>query len=198
MKTAQFQELIQNVTGRKLFFTINSEEIPLEAKIAVYRPGSRWCSFIWKTPKNEDSLLRSFITAFCTKYKEPDPSTYEGKQWERYAEKWDNPETRFECGAWNHHSCHMTTKDKLRDQIAENFANFSSEMGRLGFYSTNYGIGLFTAFGGKWVDDSLSEMKRHLKTNFIPFSNELSEKGWVTRFLIKTNKENHTAILGGF
>lgn len=198
MKTAQFQELIQNVTGRKLFFTINSEEIPFDAKIAVYRPRSRWYSFIWKTPKNEDSLLRSFITAFCTKYKEPDPSTYERNKWERYAEKWDNPETRFDCAAWNHHSSHMLNKDKLREQIAENFANFSSEMGRLGFYSTNYGIGLFTAFGGKWVEDSLSEMERHLKTNFIPFSNELSEKGWVTRFLIKTSKENHTAILGGF
>ena len=198
MKTAQFQELIQNATGRKLFFTINSEEIPLDAKIAVYRPGSRYYSFIWKTPKNEDSLLRSFITAFCTKYKEPDPSTYEGNKWERHAEKWDNPETRFECAAWNHHSCYMLSKDKLREQIAENFANFSSELGRLGFYSTNYGIGLFTAFGGKWVEDSLSEMERYLKTNFIPFSNELSEKGWVTRFLIKTSKENHTAILGGF
>jgi hypothetical protein len=198
MKTAQFQELIKHATGRNLTIKIESDEIPLDAKIAVYRPGSRWYSFIWKTPKNEDSLLRSFITAFCTKYKEPDPSTYEERQWERYAEKWDNLETRFECGAWYHHSYHMLSKDKLREQIAENFANFSGEMGRLGFYSTNYGIGLFTAFGGKWVEDSLSEMKMHLEKSFIPFSNELSEKGWVTRFLIKTSKENHTAILGGF
>ena len=198
MKTAQFQELIQNVTGRKLFFTINSDEIPLDVKIAIYRPGCRWYSFIWKTPKNEDALLRSFITAFCTKYKEPDPSTYEGNQWERYAEKWDNLETRFECAAWHHHATHMLNKDKLREQVAANFANFSREMGRLGFYPTNYGIGLFTAFGGQWVKDSLSEMAKHLEASFIPFSNELSEKGWVTRFLIKTTRENHSAILGGF
>jgi hypothetical protein len=211
MKTKQFQELIQHVTGRPLTFS-EYEEIPLDQIICVYRPyklgvnvlPSTVLSFEWKTPKKEDSLLRSFITAFCSKYKEPDPDTYDrncscyGDTWIKHEEKWNNPETHWNCSLWNHHTSHMVSKDKLKKQIIENFSKFNAATARLGFYETHYGIGIFTIYGGAWVDSCLNSMSQHLKACNIPYRNELSDAGWVTRFVINLTKEIHGEILKDF
>ena len=207
MHANQFKKLIQAVTGRELTFKDTATDIPLDSKIAIYRPwknGQSAFSFEWKTPKKEDALLRSFITAFCSKYREPDPETYArncstyGDTWSRHEDAWNSPETRWSCSLWNHHASHMISKEKLRKQVETNFSEFDSELGRLGFYETNYGIGLFTIFGGKWVSESLDQMAKHLKSHGIPFKNELSEAGWVTRFLIGLEKPVHSRILGSF
>lgn len=207
MKTIQFEKLIQAVTGRPLTLSGNAEEIPLNSTIAIFRPrkiGETVRAFEWKTPKKEDSLLRSFITAFSSKYHEPDPETYSrdcptyGDTWKRYEDAWKNPETHWSCSPWSHHASHMLSKEKLRKQVEVNFSNFDSGMARLGFYSTNYGIGLFTIYGGPWVENSLAEMAKHLEIQKVPFTNELSEAGWVTRFLIGLEKPAHSRILGNF
>lgn len=207
MKTIQFEKLIQAVTGRTLTLSTDAEEIPLGSTVTVFRPrkiGETVLAFEWKTPKKEDSLLRSFITAFVSKYREPDPETYSrncsayGDTWKRYEDAWESPETRWSCAPWNHHASHMLSKEKLRKQVEANFSNFDSGMARLGFYSTNYGIGLFTIYGGLWVETSLAEMAKHLETQGVPFKNELSEAGWVTRFLIGLEKTAHSRILGNF
>ena len=68
MKTIQFEQLIQHVTKRPLSLE-KHEEIPLESEISVCRPhkeNKKIVAFTWKTPKKEDSILRSFITAFCS------------------------------------------------------------------------------------------------------------------------------------
>ena len=209
MKTIQFEKLIQAITGRPLTLRTStlSEEIPLSSSVAIHRPwkpGETVCSFVWKTPKKEDSLMRSFITAFCSKYLEPDPATYPrdcsiyGDTWSRHAEAWSNPETHWTCSPWYHHRTHQTSKDKLKTQVVENFSNFSADMSRLGFYPTEYGIGIFTLYGGQWVRDALETMAQHLTVNGIPFSNEMSEAGWVTRFLIGADKETHIQLLGSY
>lgn len=207
MQTKQFEKLVQAVTGRPLTILISSEEIPLDSRIAIFRPwkeGKTVLSFEWKTPKKEDSLLRSFITAFCSKYLEPDPETYSrncpcyGDTWGRHLEAWENPSTHWNCAPWHHHRSHQTSKETLKSQVVANFANFDAGTARLGFYSTNYGIGIFTIYGGTWVKESLADMKRHLNAQAIPFQNELSEAGWVTRFLIGLDKPTHNSILGSF
>jgi hypothetical protein len=207
MQASQFEKLIQAVTGRPLTLISTTGEIPLDSKVSIFRPwkkGDARFSFEWKTPKKEDSLLRSFVTAFCSKYYEPDPDTYSrncscyGDTWARHAEAWESPETHWNCAIWGHHTSHMTSKEKLRKQVEANFSNFDSGMARLGFYSTNYGIGLFTIYGGPWVETSLAEMAKHLGIQGVPFKNELSEAGWVTRFLIGLEKPSHSRILGSF
>lgn len=209
MNVQNFEKLIQAATSRPLSIQIPGDEIPLDAVVQVSRPygrnGVEKCrAFEWKTPKKEDSLFRSFLTAFFTKYKEPDPNTYSrncscyGDTWAKYEEPWNNPNTHWNCALWGHHVTHMMSKDKLKAQIETNFANFDSKMGRLGFYETNYGIGLFTIYGGQWVKQALEEMAQHLAKHSIPFRNELSEAGWVTRFLIGLDKPQHFKILGSF
>jgi len=207
MKTEQFEKLIQAITGRPLTFIGLSGEIPLDSKVSIFRPWkgpeARF-SFEWKTPKKEDSLLRSFITAFSSKYLEPDPETYSrncsayGDTWKRHIDAWESPDTHWNCALWGHHTSHMTSKEKLRRQVEANFSAFDSALGRLGFYETNYGIGLFTVYGGSWVQASLNEMAKHLESHGIPFKNELSDAGWVTRFLIGLEKPAHSRILGNF
>jgi hypothetical protein len=207
MKTDQFQKLVQAVTGRPLTFSCDSEEVPLDSKITINRPwkeGKTVFAFNWKTPKKEDSLLRSFITAFCSNYKEPDPKTYSrncpcyGDTWIKYAESWENPETHWNCSLWHHHAGHMTSKSKLKEQVVSNFESFDAGTARLGFYATNYGIGIFTIYGGSWVKESLAKMSSYLQENSIPYRNELSDAGWVTRFIIGVEKPAHMNILNGY
>jgi hypothetical protein len=202
MKTNQFHELIQAVTGRPLILDTQLEEIPLDSKISIRRPYGRRgfetvYSFDWKTPKKEDSILRSFITAFCSRYKEPDPETY-GNRWATYAEAWHSPETHWGCSPWHHHPTHQTSKEKLKSQVIANFSKFDSNSARLGFYETNYGIGIFTVYGGAWVEESLSSMSEYLSRQGIPYRNELSDAGWVTRFIIGLDKPAHSNILGKY
>lgn len=201
MKTQQFQDLLQAVACRPLTLKIQAEEIPLDSTIQIFRPwkhGQTTLAFTWKTPKKEDSLLRSFITTFCAKYREPDPDTYEKESWQRYAEKWNDPTTHWSCPPWHHHATHQLSKQKLKTQVSDNFSRFDSKMARLGFYATDYGIGIFTLYGGQWVRNSLAEMSNYLTENGIPYRNELSDAGWVTRFVLKLDKVTHFKLLGGF
>jgi hypothetical protein len=207
MQANQFEKLIQSVTGRPLTLSIDAEEVPLDSTVKVFRPrrlGETVRAFEWKTPKKEDSLLRSFITAFSSKYLEPDAETYSrncsvyGDTWKRHVDAWESPDTHWNCALWGHHRSHMLSKEKLMKQVEANFSSFDSGMARLGFYSTNYGIGLFTIYGGPWVETSLAEMAKHLEIQGVPFKNELSEAGWVTRFLIGLEKPAHSRILGNF
>jgi hypothetical protein len=205
MKTQQMTELIAAMTGRKLTLDCG-EEIPLDSKVGVYREGlpkeseRHYPHFVWKTPKDEDNLIRSFVTCFCSKYREPDPATYfdysGNPSFGKYAEQWNNPATRADSPCWHHHAGHMLSKEKLKAQIEANFAAFSGPQFSLCFYPTNYGIGIFTLYGGKWVQDSLTLMAEHLKRNAIPYRNEMSKAFWVTRFVIGATKEMHAQILG--
>jgi hypothetical protein len=207
MKTNQFQELIQAITGRPLVLDTQFEEIPLDSTVAIRRPyieGETRFSFDWKTPKKEDSLLRGFITAYCSKYLEPDPATYSrncscyGDIWKRYEEAWENPETHWNCALWGHHRDHQISKGKLKSQVIANFAKFDAGKAKLGFYETNYGIGIFTVYGGAWVEESLASMSEYLTRQGIPYRNELSDAGWVTRFVIGIDKPAHSNILRGY
>ena len=81
MKTQNFINLIQAITKRD--FNIKSKDLEFlpEKEYFIFRvlPASkREVGFNFKTPKNEENLVRSFINQFCKKYREPNPANYDG------------------------------------------------------------------------------------------------------------------------
>lgn len=209
MNKEQFEKFMSHLTGRPLeLLDIKAEDsIPLDKKLQVFRPynhrgKTHTLAFQWKTPKKEDSLCKSFITAFCSKYQEPDPANYDydrphyGNTWQdKYKEQWETPETHWNCALWHHHSSNMLSKEKLRYQVETNAEGLSSDIWKNGFYATHYGIGIFSLFGGKAVHEAIKDMRDKLEQKGIPFRNEMSNALWVTRFVINLDKKTHANIL---
>lgn len=80
MTTSNFQNLIRLITDRDFSIKTDDTELQFEKEYVIYRMlpiTARPVSFTWKTPKAEDKILRSFITAFTSKYREPNPATYD-------------------------------------------------------------------------------------------------------------------------
>lgn len=199
MKTSNFENLIRLITGRDFSIKTEDLELQFEKEYKIYRilpvrGGS--AGFTWKTPKAEDKMLRSFITAFSSKYREPDPNTYNyeygGKKY-TWAEKTEEEREFCYC----HHATHMYNKKDLLKQVEDNFSNpdICSGLIRYGFYETNYGIGIFCFWMTNGVQSAINTMKNHLRKLSIPFTNEFSEARWVFRFKIGITKESHLSII---
>lgn len=204
MKTAQFTNLIQIATGRDFQIATDKEELTNEMDYFVYRilpVTGRKISFKWTAPKSEDKYLRSFITAFCSKYREPDPAAYNhGPEYCYGASKWTDKTPEQQEYAYSHHASNMYDKKQLMSQVESNFNNPSITQGlnRYGFYATEYGVGTFVLFATRYVEQSISDMAAYLKRQGIAFSNEYSEAGWVLRFKINASKTIHENILASF
>jgi hypothetical protein len=199
MQKENFEKLIQLVTGREFYIKTEDKDLEFEKEYKVYRvlPATQSTAyFYWKTPKVEDKMLRSFITAFTSKYREPNPASYDytygGKQY-FWAEKTE--EQKEHC--FLHHASHMYSKEALLKQVEENFNNpsISSGLLRYGFYETNYGIGIFCFWMTTGVHSAIDAMKQHLIKLSIPFTNEFSDARWVYRFKIGISKETHISII---
>jgi hypothetical protein len=206
MKKTHLEKLIHALTGRVLTLD-GPDELPLETKLGVYREGrpqgdANYPWFTWQTPKDEDNLIRSFVSCFCAKYREPNPASYydyHGKPaFDKYAVTWNNPMTRFNSPCWNHHVSHMLTKEALREQVEARAANFTPAQAALCFYPTNYGVGIFSLFGGPWVASNLQAMAAHLTALGVPFRTELSRAQWVTRCVINAGKPVHIHLLSTY
>lgn len=202
MNAENFQKLIQQITGRELIIDTDDIEILPGKEYRVYRPlkfsgGSS--SFKWKAATTDEKLLRSFITAFTTKYREPNPDsynyTYGGKVY-----TWEERTPEEREFAYFHHASHMYSKEMLLKQVEDNFnlPEMQAALIRYGFYSTNYGIGIFCYFETQYVRAAIETMKQHLSRLSIPFNNEYSDARWVLRFKLGLTKEQHTAMLAGF
>ena len=201
MKTENFKNLIQLVTGRD--FEIKTEDIELifEKEYLIYRIlpiTKRQISFYWKTPKTDEKMLRSFITTFSSKYREPDPKAYDYSA-RTYGEKykWENRSPEDRENAYMHHSSNMFNKTELLKQVEDNFSKDGIATGliRYGFYNTEYGIGIFCFWMTDGVNKAINEMTKHLQKLSIPFTNEFSDARWVFRFKLGLTKETHLAII---
>jgi hypothetical protein len=204
MNTQNFQNLIQAITGRPLLIKTNDEELQLgkEYIVGLTLPiTQRTVSFKWKCAANEEKVLKSFITAFCNKYKEPNPAAYDWSA-KNYGDKylWANKSDIEKEYAYNHHSSNMYSNKALMAQIEANFQSDDIKAAYLkhGFYSTNYGLGIFALFTSQAVDNAINTLHSYLTAKAIPFSNEFSDARWVYRFKINLNKETHTKILSNF
>lgn len=203
MKKDQFQGLIQAVTGRNFIIQTQSETLDHETEYCIWRKVSgtdRKVSFYWKTPKADEKMLRSFITAFTSKYREPDPKNYGGDYFGQKTQSWDEKSDLEKAYCYNHHASNMYSKQELLAQVEANFNNpgIYSDLMRYGFYATEYGVGIFVFFDTTYVQKAVRSMYEYLKAKSIPFSNEYSDARWVFRFKLGLSKDIHESLLNSF
>lgn len=200
METVKFQALIRAVTGRDFSIKTDDSELIHEKEYRIERIlpiTERAIRFYWKTPKTDEKLLRSFITAFTSKYREPNPESYDyeygGKQY-----KWEEKTLEEREYAYSHHVSNMYSKQALLGQIEANFgkSDILSALIRFGFYPTEYGIGIFCFFYTPAVSKAIQQLKSHLNKANIPYSNEYSDARWVYRFKLGLSKPVHAEIIG--
>lgn len=196
MNAQKFTKLIQAITGRDFVIDSTDKEIIPDKEYVISRTlpiTGRPVYFSWKTAKTDEKLLRSFITAFCGKYREPNPASYE-----YYGEgHWTKMSDKEKEGAYSHHSSHMYRKEDLLAQVQENFGKEGMEeiLEKYGFYATEYGIGIFAFWETDAVVRSILKMKSYLKIKGIPYANEFSDAKWVYRFKLNIGKENHQLLI---
>jgi hypothetical protein len=202
MQTAQFQSLIQLITKRDFLIKTNDDELLLETEYYIYRVlplTNRKISFKWVTPKTDDKMLRSFITAFTSKYREPNPNAYRCC-YPYFSPAWKDMEPINREYAYLHHVSNMYNKKELLDQIEQNFSEQGITEGlvKYGFYSTEYGLGIFCFWSTDGVLRAIEFLKKHLSDKGIPYTNEFSDARWVYRFKIGLSKEAHSNMLKEF
>lgn len=201
MKTHNFINLIQAITKREFLIDSESTDIAPESEYFIYKVlpvSKRRIGFYFKTPKNEESLIKSFINQFCKKYREPNPLNYDGSYYG--STSWENMTEEKREFCYYHHSSNMFSGNRLLEQIKENLNDSSIEgtLCKYGFYETNYGIGIFVLFSGKYELNAIEKMANYLRSKNIPFSNEFSNARWVFRFVLNINKDIHKEILKSF
>ena len=199
MTTSNFQNLIQLITGRDFMIKTDDSEIQFEKEYYIYRilpVSQRAVSFMWKTPKADEKMLRSFITAFTSKYREPNPANYTTCS-PYFSPSWDEMTAEKQEFAYYHHASNMYSKTDLLKQVENNFANDGIATGliRYGFYNTEYGIGIFCFWMTAGVNTAINTMKAHLQKLSIPLTNEFSDAKWVYRFKLGLTKESHLQII---
>jgi len=202
MRKDKFQSLIQLVTQRDFTINTHDEELKHEKEYCIYRtlPITKIeVSFKWKTPKTDDKMLRSFITAFTTKYREPAPRSYKCCA-PYFSKAWEDMEAINKERAYYHHASNMYSKKELLEQVEANFnaQGITEGLIRYGFYPTEYGLGIFCFWATEGVVKAIEALKAHLKEKSIPYTNEYSDARWVYRFKIGITKEAHTNILKEF
>ena len=199
MNTKNFQHLIQLITGRDFLIKTDDSELQFEKEYVIYRIlpiTHRSVSFMWKTPKADEKMLRSFITAFTSKYREPDPAAYTTRA-PYFSPSWDEMTAEKQEYAYMHHSSNMYNKEQLLKQVENNFAKDGIATGlmRYGFYNTEYGIGIFCFWMTAGVNSAITAMKNHLNKLAIPYTNEFSDARWVYRFKLGLTKETHLQLI---
>ena len=147
METLKFQKLIQSITGRPLIIETTDDSILAGKEYFVYRKlpiTGRSQYFKWKAATSEEKLLRSFITAFCSKYREPNPANYTTCA-PYFSPSWSELSDIKKEYAYSHHYSNMYSKEDLMKQVELNFSNpeIETNLIKYGFYNTEYGIGIF-------------------------------------------------------
>ena len=201
MNVLKFQSLIQAITKRPFLIKTSDENIQTEKEYYIYYTLPLTgidAKFYWKTSKKKKKLLRSFITAFTSKYREPNPRAYDYMV-RTYGEsaKWENYTDKQKEYAFNNHSGFMYSKTELLKQIENNFntPEIESAMLKYGFYPTEYGIGIFAFWQSEYVKNAIKKLHLHLTDGQIPFKNEWSDAGWVFRFKLGLTKDIHHSII---
>lgn len=204
MNKNNFEKLIQSITNRPLIIDTIDSEIVNDKEYYIYKHlpiTDRKIYFKWKAAKTDEKMLRSFITAFTTKYKEPNPRAYDYSA-KTYGEqcKWENKSEQDKEYAYSHHTSNMFSKESLLKQIEDNFSTpeMRTALLKYGFYPTEYGIGIFCFWETEWVVNAILEMKKYLSSLSIPFTNEYSEARWVYRFKLGTTKAIHNNLINNF
>lgn len=210
MKTDSFTQLIRAVTGRQFSIAARTnwrETVPAQDTlfhetvyfVFVTLPlTGRVFGFDWKTPKSDEKMLRSFITAFCSKYREPDPATYRADAFR--SESWEQMSPEKREHAFSHHAGHMLSKEHLLKEVEARFAcpEIETALNQWGFYETEYGIGIFCYWQTAFVARAMENMRSFLAKKLIPAREEFSDARWAYRFRIEVSRDAHVALLKEF
>lgn len=125
--------------------------------------------FTFKTGKNSDTFVKSFLSQFISK-----------------------------AQLFNINTLEYMTKEEKKDSILNNVNNTNNfnRLTKYIYYTTLYGIGMFVFFmNDKTFEKYTSFLNNNLKENNINYKNEYSEAGWVYRWVIKSDINHHNLIL---
>lgn len=180
MEKQNFETIIKLITNRDLTINTTNNIVELNKQYSIYYNGI--FNFTFKTPKHYDSLLSTFINQYSKKFKQ-----VQQKYIDLFNFKNQNAYMKNHC----------YTSVMLLDEIKENFKKDSviNYYSRYGFYSTEYGIGIFVQF---LSEQSFDNMEKFLLSKNIPYSLEYSTKEYVLRFKIKVSKDFHQNLLENF
>ena len=132
-----------------------------------------YIEFDFVSPKNEESILKSFLNQYISKYQSKLPMIEDGKILD------------------------LSPKEK-KQKILEKIKN-SDRVENWVFYTTLYGIGTFCFFmSPQTLKQVHIKMASFLNQNNIEFKNEFSDAGWVYRFLINKPIDVHNQLLSNF
>ena len=178
MEVTQFNKIASLITGRTCELISDSEMIELSTDYRIKVEEGFYWAFEFKSGKSYDNLINTFISQFTSKYKEQLPE-FKGKKF-------------YDL------SHHFYSKHQLMEQIKLNFesSSFIEKYSKYGFYSTNYGIGIFSLLLRSDDITTISkQLNKILLSNKIKFHNEYSDKRWVYRWVINLDKTLHSNII---
>lgn len=143
--------------------------VETEKVYGVKVEGGSYIDFSFKTTKKEDTIIKSFVNQYIT--------------------KWETKRTVIVDGEF---------KKRTKAECIESLKN-NNRVAKYYFYTTLYGIGFFCFFMSENVfRKTLEVMGTYLKSKGIEYTNELSEAGWVCRFVINQEVEQHNELLENF
>ena len=125
--------------------------------------------FDFKVGKNEDSIIKSFINQFISKYESKRIVLIDGEIRNQTVKE-------------------VKTKIKNDNRVSKYF-----------FYTTLYGIGYFCLFNNaKTIAEIHKTVGKYLVSKNVKFRTEFSDAGWVYRFVINAKIDIHNKLLTNF
>jgi hypothetical protein len=185
MKKVDFEKLVSDITSENITLFVlenqdavkwydkrylkNFDAITPETKYGVSVDNGSIIDFDFKSGKNMDNLLKTFITQYASKKQEYGIVDGEVRK---------------------------LNKTEVLDKIIK---NNQDRVHKGLFYTTLYGIGMWDFFNSPMIHNILNkEMSSFLKSMGINYHNEYSDAGWVFRYKFNLPIEKTNELLNKF
>lgn len=183
MEVRQLEKLAREITGKLLEIYIPEDptckytnyrkaegELKPSTKYGVMIERGYGIQYDFKTTKNPETFVKTFMTQYVSKYavKQPKWETVDGQVCMVYPKKEE------------------VIKQLTTDRVT-----------KYHYYTTLYGIGMFAWFTQD-ITKATEALRKYLTDKGISYSNEYSEKHWAYRFVINKDVETHNNLLNQF
>lgn len=182
MKLLQFDKLVKTITNLDISILDNNvnpnDDILMDSEyfIRVKGNGIIGNGFVFKTPKNIDNLVKTFITQLISKLKIQRPE-FAGKSMYNL-------------------SHHCLSSNEIKDMIMFSINNNIYSYCKYALYPTQtYGIGISTFLLNSNIESGIENLFAFLKDNNIPYKTEFSKKNYVFRVKISNDIDVNKYIL---
>ena len=161
------RKMVQDGRWYEQEYTSEFTDIELDQKYGVIIDSKyNTIDFDFKTGKKEDSILKTFITQFISKWLAKQPELIDGE----------------------------VVYPKVSD-VKKRLSN-NNRVSKYQFYTTLYGIGYMCLFDSdEAIADVRKKLGGYLKSKNIDFRNEFSDARWVYRFVINKDVCVHNKLL---